>query len=122
MKRAEGSLFISLPVLFHVCIHRLAYGTRVLCISRYAYDVNITLHLLLLNTFRVCSFITLSALIKKNELNRLTLPFAARAESSMLSKESESSRGFNVFTLTRGKQQINVARCGGFQQPAKTPV
>ncbi len=40
-----------------------------LCISRHTYDVNIILHLLLLNTFRVYSFITLSVVIKKNELN-----------------------------------------------------
>lgn len=96
-------LFTSLPALS--CVHSQACTRNsILCMSRYAYDVNITLNLLLLNTFRVCSFITLSVLIKQNEfeLNWQSLPFAPQTEFSV------SSRGFNVFTLTCGKQRINV--------------
>lgn len=82
-----------------------------LCISRYAYDVNITLHLLLLNTLGCCSFITLSVLIKENELNQLSL-LLLQTDFSVLFEESLPSRGFNVFTLTCGKQQqINVTKC-----------
>lgn len=112
MKRAV--LFTSLFALSCVYSQALTYsiGNSVLCISRYAYDVNITLHLLLLNTLVVCSFITLSVLIKKNELNWLSLPFAPQAEFSMLFEESVTSHAFNVFTLARGKQEINVTQCG----------
>lgn len=64
--------------------------------ARYAYDVNITLHLLQLNTLGVCSFITLSVLIQKTELNQLSLPLVTQAESFILSEESASSHSFNV--------------------------
>lgn len=90
------------------------------CISRYTYDVNITLHLVLLNTFGVCSFITLSVFIKQNELNRLSLPFAPQTEFYLLSEESIPSRGVNVFALACGKQQINVTESRLYQLPAKT--
>lgn len=95
VKRA--TLFTSLPTLSCVYSQQACIWNSILCISKYAYDVNITLHLLLLNTFRVCSFITLSVVIKQNELNRLSLPFVSLTECCVLSEESVSSRGFNVF-------------------------
>lgn len=69
----QAILFSSLLTLS--CVFSQA-GILNSTLSRYAYDVNITLHILPLNTFGVCSFITLSVVMKQNELNRLSLPFA----------------------------------------------
>lgn len=105
MKRAV--LFSPLFALSSVHPQTLMWNTTP-CISRYAYDVNITLHPPLLIPFGVCSFITLSLLILRSELNWLSLPFLPRTRSLLLSDGSLFSRGFNVFTLAPGKHQINV--------------
>lgn len=89
-----------------------------LCILKYAYDVNVALHLLLVNTVRDCSFITLSVVIKRYEL---TLPFVPQTVFSALSAKSVSSCGFNVFMFARGKQQINVPDMGKISNLQKIP-
>lgn len=116
--RASSTVYF--PLCSFMCAQ--ARWSSMLCISRYAYDVNITLHLLLLNTFRVCSFITMSVVIRQNELNRLSLLFAPQTEFSLLSEERVTSHRFNVFALTCGKKQINVMECMYHQQPANTPT
>lgn len=106
-----------LPVLS--CVYPKALiQSSVLCISRYAYDVNITLHLPLLNTVGVCSFITVSSYLEEWIE---PAEFALHTADWILSEESISSHGCTVFTLAPGKQQINVTQCRWYHQPAKTP-
>lgn len=79
-------------------------------LSRYAYDVNIALHILPLNTFGVCSFITLSVVIKQNELNRLSLPFTDWILHALCGI-CFLMWLYCVTTFACGKQQINVTEC-----------
>lgn len=70
----EAGVIVYFPPASLMCVFTSCYIESML--SRYAYDVNITLHILPLNAFGVCSFITLAVVMKQNEWNRLNLPFA----------------------------------------------
>jgi len=107
-RRDEARTLVYFPCSSFVCISQAHIWKNMLCISRCVYDVNITVHLLLLNTFRVCSSITLSVLIRENDLKKLSLSFTLTF--SRFSEEIVSSCGFIVFTIACRIQQISTTK------------